>query len=182
MFDKLLITKEDVGKFRPIAEGMDDMRIEPFITESQQTDLKPVLNDALHYDFLSKFDQVNDAMYAKYQKLLNGGTYTMRNATISYEGIKPMLVYFVLAKFIMANPINITRFGLRIDLGDTSRGGGSLDSRIIDREVNSLKSTAASYQGEVIKFLRNNTKDYPLYAFDRSNQTVNRTGFNFFKV
>lgn len=177
--EKYLITKTDILTYRPTA-ALDDTRIKPFILEAQRLDLRPVLNDALYYDFVLKFDSTLDPMYASYQKLLVGDQYTYQALTIDYDGIKPMLCFFALARFVASNPFNITRMGVVVKSSDQS---DPVDTTQLRTLVNDLRSVAIGYQNEVIKYLENNTSTFALYnTGGASNQAATRTSFNFFKL
>lgn len=176
--DKYLITKDDIKVYRPTAE-LDDARIKPFILEAQRMDLQPVLNDALYYDFVSKFDSSGDPMYAAYGELLTGKQYTYNTNQIYFDGVKPMMAYYALARFVVYNPINITRMGIVLK---TTQQSEPVDPAQIKMLVNELRSSAVSYQNQVIKFLENNTSTYPLYnSGGASSNAARTTSFNFFK-
>ena len=174
-----LITKTDIKTYRPTAE-LDDARINPFIIEAQNMDLRPVLNDVLFYDFITKFNVTLDPMYAKYQKLLNGGTYTYNSQTIYFDGVKAMLSYYALARFVVANPVNVTRMGVAIK---TLQQSEPADAATIKYFVNDLRGTAIGYQNQIIQFLITNPTDYPLYNLGGgASQQPNKTSFKFFKL
>lgn len=177
--DKLLITQDDIKAFRPTAE-LDNERINPFIKEAQFSDLKPVLNAALYLDFLKKFDDNDSADYAKYQELLLGKEYTVNGITYLFEGVRPMLVYYALARFVTSNPVNITRMGIVTKRTDNS---DPTDPALIRGFINEMRSTALGYQNEVIKFLCDNSTSYPLYQLaGGSSKSAKSTSFNFFKL
>lgn len=175
MVEKFLITQADLLTFMPMSD-LPDGRIDPFILKSQDLDLKTVLNDALYYDFLTKFDNSGDTMYAAYQNLLNGTTYTYAGQTIEYRGIKPMLASYVLARFIPMNQINISRYGIVSKVNAQSE---PIDQTRITYIVNNLRSDAIAYQNQLVQFLTQNNTTYPLYnVYPDSNK--NNTGMNFF--
>lgn len=179
MIDKILITQSDIAAYRPTAE-LDEARIIPFIMEAQNADLKPVLNNALYYDFMTNFDNTGHASYSVYQELLNGKVWTYNALSEYYSGIKPMLCYYALARFIVNNPFHVTRMGVVRKVVTQSEQASPDDIRML---VNDLKSNALSYQNDVIKFLENNTTTYPLYnTGGLSNPGVRTTSFNFFKA
>lgn len=177
--DKYLITKTDILTFRPTAD-LDEGRIKPFILEAQRLDLRPVLNDALYYDFASKFDQAADAMYAKYQELLTGVAYSYNGNTIYFDGVKPMLAYFTLARFVAFNPVSITRLGVVTKLGAQSE---PVDAATIRNVVNELRSAALGYQHQVIQFLDEKSSTYPLYDKAGGSENIGtKNSFNFFRL
>ncbi len=177
MLDKYLITTEDIKKFRPTAE-LDDERINPYIIEAQNIDLMEVLGEAFFYDLMLNFDDSVATNYAQYQKLLNGETYVVGTDTKYFEGIKPIVCYFTLAKFVVANPINITRFGFKVEA--EARVGG-YDTTLVKRFVDDLKSAGITYQNKATKYLQAKATTYPLYKRREFSDRA-RTGFNFFKL
>lgn len=177
--DKYLITKTDILTFRPTAD-LDAGRLNPFILEAQRLDLQPVLNDALYYDFVSKFDQPGDPMYTNYQNLLNGMAYTFDGNTIQFDGVKPMLAYFALARFVAFNHVNITRLGIVTKINAQSEPA---DVNMIRSVVNELRSAALGYQHQVIQFLDEKSSTYPLYdKAGGSSNTGTKNSFNFFRL
>jgi hypothetical protein len=177
--DKYLITQDDIKRYRPTAE-LDEARFLPFVLEAQYNDLRPVLNNAFYFDFISKFDVEADVMYTKYKDLLAGKQWTYNSNPEYFNGIRPMLCYFALARFVEMNPFHITRHGITKKIVAQSEQLTEAEIRIM---VNSLKSTAISYQNDVIRFLENNPTDYPLYnTGGASENAAHRTSFNFFRV
>lgn len=176
---KYLISGTDILTYRPTAT-LDNSRVQPFILESQRLDLRPVLNDALYFDFLTKFDATGDGMYAAYQELLLGTEYTYNAQTVQFDGVKAMLSYFALARFVAANPVNITRMGVTVKTTDQSTPA---DASLIKMTVAELRSAGIEYQQQVIQFLETNASTYPLYnTGGASENTGRRTSFNFFKL
>jgi hypothetical protein len=178
--DKYLITKADILTYRPTAV-LDDARIKPFILEAQREDLCPVLNDAFYYAFVNDFDTGTGLnVTAAYEKLRTGGTYTYNSLTIQFDGVKPMLAYYALARFIENNSLNIVRMGVVIKSTDQSEPA---DAKAIQAAINALRSSALHYQNQVIKFLDNNISDYPIYnTGGGSENTGTKTSFNFFRL
>jgi len=174
MVEAYLITQDDVMKFFAMAD-IPQGRFDPHIIKAQDLDLRPILNDALYYDFLTKFNTSGDAMYSAYQNLLNGTTYTYGNQTIEYPGIKPMLCSYTLARFIPMNQINVTRYGVVSKVNPQST---PVDQSQIKYTVDTLRADAVKYQADVIKFLSNNVTTYPLYN-TMPMESGNRTGFSF---
>lgn len=179
MITDTLITPTQIKSYRPTAD-LDDGRVTPFIIEAQQNDLRPVLNDALYYDLMTKFTATADPMYAAYRDLINGKAYDYNGNTVYFSGIKPMLAYYTLARFIVNNPVNITRFGLVQKVNAQSE---PIPQATINALVNELRSTAMNYQNELIKFLETKASTYPLYNEGGSSENIGtRNSFNFFRL
>ena len=174
MAKRVIITLQDIKQLRPTAE-LDGERWEPFALEAQDQDLRPILGDGLFYDFMTKCYSTGDAMYSDYQNLLNGTNYTYNGQTIYFDGLKPMMVYYTLARFVQNNPVNITRYGVVTKLVNQSQ---PVDAQVLRQVVNELKSSAQTYKNQVDLFLNQNQTTYPLYI--GSNSNIN-TSFKMFK-
>lgn len=175
MAEKLVISANDIKKYKAIADIHPD-RIDPYIREAQVLNLRPLLNEALYYDFLNKFQDTGDSMYSAYQNLLNGTTYTYEGQTIEYLGLKPMMVYYTLARFVVNNQVNFTAYGVAYKRSDES---DRLDADSIRVQVNQFREIALAYQNGVKQFLDYNTATYTLYY--TLNQSPQKSGLSFFK-
>lgn len=160
MAEIYLITQSDIQKFHPIGD-IPQGRIDPFIISAQELDLKPVLNESLYYDFITKYNASSDPMFTPYQNLLNGTTYEYSDQTIQYPGIKPMLVAYTMSRFIPMNQVNITRYGIVNKKNDQSEPVSTTQLTYI---VNNLRAQATAYQNQLEKFLLQNQTTYPLYG------------------
>lgn len=171
MTDKLIISVEDIQRFRPVSAAQD--RLNSFIREAQVNDLRPILGDPLYYDFLKRFDVSADSMYNVYQELLLGKEYTYNNITYVYDGLAGLLSYFALAR-LRANPIEDTKFGPVSKLnGDKSERPSAEDIR---QSINELKSIGASCQERLTQFLRAKQSTYPLYQYANADADMNKGG------
>ena len=164
----VLITLNDLKALRPTAE-LDTVRWQPFAVEAQDQDLRPILGDGLFYQLMQTPSS------APYPNLLNGTTYTYNGQTIYFDGLKPMIGYFTLARLIQNNPINITRFGV---VTKTVNQSQPVDAQVLRQVVNEMKSNAMTYKNQVDTFLLQNQTTYPLYI--GSNSNIN-TSFRMFK-
>ncbi len=175
MVNDPIISLAEIALYMPIAE-IEQTRIDPYIVQAQELDLRPVLNDALYYDFMQKYNTTGDPMHSAYQNLLNGTTWSMNGVTVQFGGIKPMLAHYALARFIPMNGLNITRYGNHRKLNDKSE---AVEQTSITYVVNNIRSTAIAYQQELTCYLQNNPTTYPLYA-RLPDKSVNKTGMSFF--
>ena len=166
-----LITLDDIREYRPVA-SLDAKRVDTYIIEAQENDLRPVLNDALYKALNDSFSTVI------YQELFNGKAYNYNGASIDFPGIKPMLVYFALSRIVINNQINITSYGV---VQKTVNESQPVDNAGIKMLVTELRSVAISYQNRLIDFLEKNTATYPLYN-SLSKGNSNLTGLKFFRA
>lgn len=174
MNKRVFITLNDLKEIRPLAE-LDGQRWEQYAVEAQDQELRPILGDGLFYDFMTKFYSTGDAMYAAYQELINGKAYTYNGQTIYFDGLKPMMCYFTLARFVANNQVNITRFGV---VRKTTPQSEPVDLNTITQQVNEFKACASTYATQVKQFLLQNQTTYAKYI---GSEDTNTTGFKIFK-
>lgn len=103
-----LITSAEVSQYgRPISKQTDDDKINAYITEAEQMNIKPVLGDELFLSILEKGEDDE-----KVCMLLKGGTYQSEGKIYSFIGLKAAMSYYVYAKYLMVGDFNATRFGV----------------------------------------------------------------------
>lgn len=105
---------------RKMSVHVENDKIDVFIREAEDMDIKPVLGDSLLLAV--------KANPSRFQTLLNGGSYVDgmgRKKSIS--GLKSALSYFVYARFVRNNDGNVTRVGFVNNNNDYS-------SRVMDAE------------------------------------------------
>lgn len=178
--DKVLISVDDLARYRPTSKVIPLDRIQPFIREAQIQDLEPAIGDVLYNDFISKYDDPTDPMYTAYQELLSGKYYTPinYNGSIEYQGIIPMLCYFSLARFYENNQVNATAYGL---VQKNTEYGQSVSPQAVQSSVEYLRSLGVSYQHKVIRFIYDNQGTYPLWT-QGERAPIQDIGVKFFSV
>ena len=128
-----------------------------------------MLGDALFYDFMNKFHVTADSMYANYQLLLNGTSYTLNSQTIYFDGLKPFVGYMTLARFIQNNQVNVTRYGV---VQKTVNESQSVDPQVLRQVVNELRSNAVTYVRQIKTYLSERNSVFTLYDGGGSGQMV----------
>lgn len=166
-----IITIQDIKEVRPLAQ-LDPQRVDPYINESQENDLRPILGDALFYDFITNIDTT------KYRELLNGKPYSKNGYSIFFPGVKPMLCYFSLSRITQNNAINLTSYGA---VQKTMQNSEPIDQRILGALITELRDVANSYQTRVVEFLNDNQTTYPLFNVSSSKDEA-EFGLNFFSA
>ena len=176
--DKLLVTVNDIIQYRPMAKEMPQDRTEVYIQEAQRHDLMPILGSALYYDFITKYDQSGDPMYAAYQDLLNGSVWTYNGFSKQHYGLKPIVAYFAFARIVSNQRLNVTRYGVTTKVNPNSEPAPDLS---VNNLIAELKSVAVSYQNQTLEFLRENETTYPLYS-QAIERPVTNMGIKFFSI
>ena len=174
MDKKVIVTIQDLKSIRPLAD-LQGSRWEQYAVESQDQDLRPILGDGLYYDFMTKVFDTGAAEYADYQLLLNGTSWSYNGQTVYFDGLKPMVSYFTMARFVQNNSINITRYGI---VTKNLPQSTPVDQTMVSAIVNELRSSALTYKDQVDTYLLNNVSTYTLYI---GSGSAFETSFKFFQ-
>ena len=151
----LLISLADFEPIRQLTSNLDVKKLNPYIQEAQNFDLRPVLGEAFFYDLLANSD---DSIY---QDLLNGKEYQNANdETVAFEGLAAALKYFAYARYIESSNTHSTAYGLVSKTNDFSQ---QAQEKTIARMVTNARSSAKGYLDDVLKFLAVNADDYPIW-------------------
>ena len=167
----LLINKQDINNYRHIADNIDTgKRLDMFIQEAQELDLKPVLNSC-GTDFLYDIEQQasQQTVPVAYDKLLNGTEYTQSGKTFYFHGLKPVLVYFTWARFLANQQQTVSSHGIVAKTSDYSE---HVDEKTLARLITQARSAAVKYAEEMINYL-NAVDDFALWG--GSNSTTDET-------
>ena len=166
----LLINIEDIRAFKPLSFNVDSAtKVEPFILEAQIFDLKAFLGDELYIDLLEKKSSNPQFETEAYKNLFNGCTYTHGERTYIHQGLKAVLCYYAYARILPNLNVTSTAFGLVEKLNNDSK---SVDSRILERQVNQALSSAQYHQGDVYDFLCRKKSDYPKWYGSSKKQST----------
>lgn len=157
-----LITTSKIKEIRPISDNIDSVdRLDPFIIEAQDLDIRPFLGDPLFYDL------VKNVQLQKYIDFLNGKEYEYDDNMIFFDGLGIVIAYFAYARFIKHQGVNITRFGIVKKINDTSE---PIPQETIEALEGAARSTAVAYLNQCEKFLDSNMITYPLWRVEESKK------------
>ncbi len=151
-----LIQIEDFDGFRDISSNINELkRLDPYILEAQRYDLKNLLNFQLYHDF---FANLSSQIYLD---LLNGVDYTHRDVSISYQGLKPFLMYSTYARALSQQGVHFTKGGVTKKKVEESTPltGGELQG-----VINQARDNAKGEASMVKDFLCHNSDSYPFYS------------------
>lgn len=156
----MIISVQDIRKYREIAQNTQQNRIEIFIRETEQLDVLPLLG-VEETERLSKAGEPDSPveLIDDEKKLLDGGTYTdIYGKMQKFEGLKAACSYLTYARFIRNHPLQVTPFGVVVKETDESSpasaqaiAGAAKDSEKIGRQ----------YLAEAVKFWNSVQKAAP---------------------
>lgn len=151
---QFLITTDEVCKLaRTMSMYIDTEKIETYIRESENIDLKSNLGDALFLDVKEHPEN--------YCELLNGGSYTIEGeGRRSFAGLKTTLAYYTYARIVKNGDGNVTRFGF-VNKDNEYSSRSDFKEKLI--AYDDAFSVADRYMKECVRYLNDNKKDFPLY-------------------
>lgn len=147
-----LITKQDVQKYKQIANSVNNDKFNQIVDEVQFEDIRPLLGDALYNDVITKLE----ANSTQYDLLLDGGIYTIGDITYTNYGLKAVIVHYLYAKYAMFGDVIDNPFGMttKMNLSDSK----PIDYSTKKTFYTANRNTAFQYWRSVESFLiRNNT-------------------------
>lgn len=165
-----LISIEDIQVYKEISNNTDvTKKVDTYIIEAQEFDLRRVMGDELYLDFIDKREN-GWAEKEEYKTLFDGGNYTYQGRTFSFAGLKAVLVYYAYARIIPNLNDQVTAFGL---VNKTNEFSSRSEDKIIQRKVAQAISGAEVYQRQMIDYLNRNKSSFPLW---KGTCTETKTG------
>lgn len=143
----MLITVEDIRKYREIATNTQQNRIEIFIKETEQLDVVPLLGVEV-YDRLDSIPE--EELTDNEKMLLTGGTYQDEcGKGRRFEGLKAAESYIVFARFIRNHPLQVTPYGVVVKEGDDSSPASPQSIQAVAKDSEKI---GRQYLADAVKF------------------------------
>lgn len=164
-----LITRADFAQYQDLAANVPAARLNSFILDAQNFDMKPFLGLPMYQAMLRGVTNdpvtgapVFPAAYLQpYLDLINGVTYTDRLGNpIDSPGVKPMLVYFALSRMAQWGNYTFSATGI---IKKKHEEADALSGKEISIMVDEHRSKGKSVENEVKMFLLTKQASYPLY-------------------
>lgn len=155
----ILLTLSDFLTITSISASLNgDKKLLPYVGEAQQFDLKEVMGSAFYLDLVKDFE--GSPQLQKYSDLWNGSEWICNGKTYRHEGLKTVLIYFSYSRYILNSSQQETAFGIVLKQEQNSE---YVSEKTILRKADNAKSGAFAYMDDVIRFLNDNSTDYPLW-------------------
>lgn len=154
-----LISASDFNPYKTLSINVNAVKkVDPFILEAQEFDLKNLMGDSFYYDLIKDFN--NSPSLSKYYDLFNGSTYICDGNEIYQSGIKAVLIYLSYSRYVAVSNIEATAFGTVHKKEEFSE---PVSESTIKRLKDQAYSGALEYWQGVEKFIKSNFNDYPLF-------------------
>ncbi len=149
-----LIDASDIRSVKPqLSVNIDvNKKVNPFIIEAQEFDLRPFLGDEFYIDIQNNITNYSD--------LLNEFTYTHGQNTYVSPGLKNTLSLFAYARIKSQMNEHDTAFGTMQKNNPYSQNASE---QSIARQVREIKSEAMQYLNRLENYLNCKMDDYPLW-------------------
>ena len=176
-----LITITDIQAIiKDMSINVEQERIERYIAEAQEFDLKPILGRALYLAFVNGLAASPQEQI--YVDLWEGKTYLEKgiNADISFAGVKQALIYYAYARFLNNQNTNVGSFGIVVK--ENNPYSKPEEEKRIQRLVTAAIQAAESYKVDFVKFLNDNSTDYPLWLKEDTTSNAVKGGIHISRV
>jgi len=172
MAEVSLITITDVQAYRKIDPKFNQAKFDAFVRDIQRKNLRSLLGSALYYAFMN-----DDRTSGVYADLLNGKVYEYQGETIEYYGLKPYLCFLWLSIAAREGDLFLTNYGSVQFVNNQQQSFETAKEK--EKIAAGYMETAQGYENDVIKFLNENSSDFPLWEGDTEKST---TQFVTFKI
>lgn len=163
----LITTNEMMTLARDMSQHIDKSKIEVYLRESENIDVKSALGDTLFIDVKEHPE--------KYSVLLDGGVYeTECGEKKVFAGLKTALAYYAFARIVKNGDGNVTRFGL---VKKESEYSSNSDLKEKVMAYNDAFYVADRYLKECVRYLDDCKNQFPLYRGKgkiKANRTIYR--------
>lgn len=131
------------GNF-PTGTGVD--RFSMFVDEARRMDIQPAIGS----DLLYKIDNDSTSPLT-YAALLDGGDYEHNGDRYLFPGLKKALCFFVYARLVKSNQVNVTAYGVTIKTNENSE---PVEEKTIQRISNDAYNTAIAYLQDCMTYIQ----------------------------
>lgn len=148
----LLISRSDFSGKIDISPNLSDAKLNAQILLAQDLDLV----NLMECDFYNSVM----ASPSDYTDLINGGTYTVKDIAIPFEGLKTVLVYFTGARLTKKLDSHFTPNGIMQKRNEYS-DHVELKEKIFD--ANQYENIAIAYWNKIVPYIESDPEKYPLW-------------------
>lgn len=164
----ILLQLSDFTPYKSITSNADLTKLTMYVNEAQEFDLRQLLGTELYEDFLNEFFISPSLSQQAYHDLWFGckyiipGNNTTPTKTFTHEGLKPVLIYFSYARYLLTANLFSTPSGMVTKKDDYSV---AITDKQLSRLVNQANSGAQAYWNRTRKYIIDNISLFPLYRY-----------------
>lgn len=160
----MIISVEDIQKYRVIAKNTQQNRVETFIRETEELDIIPMLGMD-EYDRLAARREcfilghselantrLGDTLTPEESLLLDGGEYVDKcGCRQRFAGLKAAESYIVYARFIRNHSLQVTPYGVVVKEGDDSSPASAQSINAVSKDSEKI---GRQYLADTIRYWR----------------------------
>lgn len=166
----MIITVEDIRRYREIAANTQRNRVEIFIRETEELDIIPLLG-VDEYRRLSEYSSagfllgssvlgynslgggaVGPLLTPEEQMLLDGGQYVDSCGCMRrFAGLKAAEAYLTFARFIRTHPLQVTPYGVVVKEGDDSMPASAQGIAAVSKDSEKI---GRQYLADAVRYWR----------------------------
>lgn len=159
-----LITISDIQALKPISSNVDTTKkLNTFILEAQQFDLKELMGNAFYLDFINDFS--SSPSLPVYSSLWNGSEFTCGSKTYRHEGLKSVLIYLSYARYVLNSNTDATATGTVHKKEEYSE---HVSDKTVQRLYDQAYSGALVYWEDVKRYL--DSQEFELWSCKKTPQ------------
>lgn len=152
-----LITIDDIKSVKPISQNIDvQKKLNTFIIEAQDFDLKPLLGDELF--ILMHAGLTSSPQEQIMLDIWNEKIYTKNSVQYISHGLKKVLCFYSWARYELNANTQQTAFGA---VDKSNQYSKSSDYKIIQEQVAQARAGAVAYQNSVLQYIIFHASVYP---------------------
>ena len=141
---------------------IDENKINIYIDESQQQDIKNALGDSLFIDLLRYVNREDGSLVNEaYENLLHGGIYTNEDDEFIFSGLEKALKYFVYARLVKHGDRNLSRIGLMQNQAEYSSHAELKEKQ---EEYKDAFSIAEELMNDCLRYIKHNSEKFPKWG------------------
>lgn len=165
-----LVSKADIKAVRDFSANVTDAKVNPYILDAQNLDIKPAIGDGLLILLLDDLDELTPT--AIYDRIYNAYDYTVGTTKYRHVGLKKVACLYAYARLLEGGEFSLTQFG---GVVKNSQYSDPVDKASLNRAIQSAREAAYSYLQEVKHYIESNISNYPEYdLYNRKDRTSNR--------
>lgn len=161
-----IITISDVRTYRDLSANYSDSRFNAILLEVQNQQLRNLLGDELWLDF---FLNITDS---KYVTLKTGESYSYNSETVYFFGLKPYLIWSVLAIIALEGNVFFGDAGNKTFDELTAPKPAKWE---INEIVEGFKTNAADQANNIIQYLNQKASTYTKWNSKNQSNITNKT-------
>lgn len=159
-----LITPDEIGKYsRPISKHMEQELLEAFICEAEDLDIRPAIGDELYKQLLytdgnAYFDNLINGVWGEdtfghtFDETFDG------DGGMCTAGLKKAIAYYVQARIVKWNNVQVTRFGAVTKNEEYSDKATGTER---SNQSGQMMDLADRYLADCIRYIKANPDRYP---------------------